>query len=91
MAHSLCLASCWPTQVIPGAKALGYKVQAYAFEGYWEDIGTIEAFYRANLALVDPHKPNFRYRAYMGAASAATWGKGGICTCLACCDRCSTS
>jgi len=47
-------------EVIPGAKDAGYKVQAYAFQGYWEDIGTIEAFYRANLALVDPEKPNFR-------------------------------
>ena len=48
-------------EVIPGAKALGYKVQAYAFEGYWEDIGTIEAFYRANLALVNPDTPNFSF------------------------------
>jgi glucose-1-phosphate adenylyltransferase len=47
-------------EVIPGANKLGYKVQAFAFEGYWEDIGTIEAFYKANLALVDPEKPNFR-------------------------------
>lgn len=35
-----------------GARAMGYPVQAYAFQGYWEDIGTIEAFYDANLALV---------------------------------------
>jgi carbonic anhydrase/acetyltransferase-like protein (isoleucine patch superfamily) len=48
-------------EVIPGAKDAGYKVQAYAFQGYWEDIGTIEAFYKANLALVDPHKPNFSF------------------------------
>jgi glucose-1-phosphate adenylyltransferase len=26
-------------------------VQAYVFDGYWEDIGTISAFYRANLDL----------------------------------------
>eukprot|EP00877_Chromochloris_zofingiensis_P011429 jgi/Chrzof1/653/Cz01g23260.t1 len=48
-------------EVIPGAGDLGYKVQAYAFEGYWEDIGTIEAFYQANLALVEPNKPNFSF------------------------------
>jgi carbonic anhydrase/acetyltransferase-like protein (isoleucine patch superfamily) len=48
-------------EVIPGAKDAGYKVQAYAFQGYWEDIGTIEAFYRANLALVDPDEPNFSF------------------------------
>ena len=36
--------------IIPGAIA-GGKVQAYAFDGYWEDIGTISAFYKANLDL----------------------------------------
>ncbi|WIA29222.1 hypothetical protein OEZ86_011733 [Tetradesmus obliquus] len=39
-------------EVIPEARKMGYPVQAYAFQGYWEDIGTIEAFYNANLALV---------------------------------------
>ncbi len=29
------------------------KVDAYIFEGYWEDIGTIRAFFDANLALAD--------------------------------------
>lgn len=48
-------------EVIPGAKEAGYKVQAYAFKGYWEDIGTVEAFYNANLALVDPSKAQFRW------------------------------
>jgi glucose-1-phosphate adenylyltransferase len=28
-----------------------YKVAVHLFHGYWEDIGTIAAFYRANLAL----------------------------------------
>lgn len=38
--------------VIP--KAIGErKVQAYIFEGYWEDIGTIRAFYEANLDLTN--------------------------------------
>jgi glucose-1-phosphate adenylyltransferase len=36
--------------VIPGAIKLG-KVQAFVFNGYWGDIGTIAAFYRANLDL----------------------------------------
>jgi glucose-1-phosphate adenylyltransferase len=31
------------------------KVMAYPFDGYWEDIGTIKAFYDANLALMEPH------------------------------------
>jgi glucose-1-phosphate adenylyltransferase len=32
-----------------------YRVFAYIFQGYWEDIGTIRAFYDANLNLTDPH------------------------------------
>jgi glucose-1-phosphate adenylyltransferase len=30
------------------------KVFAYIFQGYWEDIGTVRAFFEANLALTDP-------------------------------------
>ena len=38
--------------VIP--KAIGERhVNAYVFEGYWEDIGTIRAFYEANLDLTN--------------------------------------
>ena len=37
-------------EVIPAAIASG-RVQAFMFDGYWEDIGTIGAFYRANLDL----------------------------------------
>ncbi len=36
--------------VIPGAIQHG-KVQAFVFDGYWGDIGTISAFYKANLDL----------------------------------------
>jgi len=36
--------------VIPSALP-EYRVQGFVFTGYWEDIGTIEAFYRANLDL----------------------------------------
>ena len=36
--------------IIPAA-IKSRKVQAYMFDGYWEDIGTIGAFYRANLDL----------------------------------------
>ena len=39
--------------IIPGAIA-SKKVSAYIFQGYWEDIGTIRAFFEANLALTDP-------------------------------------
>jgi glucose-1-phosphate adenylyltransferase len=37
-------------QVIPAAIG-SYNVQAYLFNGYWEDIGTISSFYQANLDL----------------------------------------
>jgi glucose-1-phosphate adenylyltransferase len=37
-------------EIIPRAIQAG-KVHAFLFEGYWEDIGTISAFYRANLDL----------------------------------------
>jgi len=30
-----------------------YRVMAYVFDGYWEDIGTIRTFYEANLALTE--------------------------------------
>jgi glucose-1-phosphate adenylyltransferase len=37
-----------------------YKVAAYIFQGYWEDIGTIGAFFEANLNLTDdPPKYSF--------------------------------
>jgi len=32
-------------------------VQAYLYDGYWEDIGTIRAFYDANLQLASPNPP----------------------------------
>jgi glucose-1-phosphate adenylyltransferase len=37
-----------------------YNVQAYLFESYWEDIGTIRAFYNANLDLASP-LPKFNF------------------------------
>lgn len=40
-------------EVIPGA-IKNYKVQAFLFDGYWEDIGTIDAFYLANLDMTSP-------------------------------------
>jgi glucose-1-phosphate adenylyltransferase len=38
--------------IIPAALQK-YKVFAYIFQGYWEDIGTVRAFFEANLALTD--------------------------------------
>ena len=43
-------------EVIPGL--LGRKkLFAHIFEGYWEDIGTVRAFFEANLALAQPLPP----------------------------------
>ena len=36
-----------------------YRVHAYPYSGYWEDIGTIRSYYEANLALTDP-EPEFQ-------------------------------
>jgi len=47
-------------QIIPAA-AKDYNVQAYLFKEYWEDIGTIEAFYNANLALTYQPDPPFSF------------------------------
>ncbi len=33
------------------------KMCSYIFEGYWEDIGTVRAFFEANLRLTDPLPP----------------------------------
>jgi glucose-1-phosphate adenylyltransferase len=43
-------------EIIPGL--LGRKkLFAHIFEGYWEDIGTVRAFFDANLALAQPLPP----------------------------------
>lgn len=34
-----------------------YRVQAFLFTGYWEDLGTIPSFYRANLAMITDPPP----------------------------------
>ncbi|MFO7841275.1 MAG: glucose-1-phosphate adenylyltransferase [Fidelibacterota bacterium] len=45
--------------IIPAAID-NYKVMAFFFKDYWEDIGTIDAFYRANINLTGM-KPEFRF------------------------------
>lgn len=47
-------------EIIPDASK-DYNVQAYLFDDYWEDIGTIEAFYHANLALTKQPLPPFSF------------------------------
>lgn len=46
-------------QIIPAAIP-DYRVFAYPFEGYWEDIGTIKAFFDAHIDLTKP-KPPFNF------------------------------
>jgi glucose-1-phosphate adenylyltransferase len=43
-------------EVIPGLLGKS-KLCSYIFEGYWEDIGTVKAFFDANLALAQPLPP----------------------------------
>lgn len=47
-------------EIIPAALASGQPLQSYLFDAYWEDIGTIKAFYDANLALADD-QPAFSF------------------------------
>ncbi len=47
-------------EIIPDASG-DHNVQAYLYDGYWEDIGTIEAFYHANLALTQQPRPPFSF------------------------------
>ncbi|HMF17286.1 MAG TPA: glucose-1-phosphate adenylyltransferase [Gemmataceae bacterium] len=34
-----------------------HRVQAFLFDGYWEDVGTIKAYHEASLALTAPNPP----------------------------------
>ncbi len=43
-------------EVIPSLLG-GARLSAHIFEGYWEDIGTVRAFFEANLALAQPLPP----------------------------------
>jgi glucose-1-phosphate adenylyltransferase len=47
-------------EIIPNASK-DNNIQAYLFKGYWEDIGTIESFYDANLALTHQPHPAFSF------------------------------
>ena len=46
-------------EVIPNAIG-NHIMNAYIFDGYWEDIGTIKSFYNANLELTNFH-PRFNF------------------------------
>ncbi len=42
--------------ILPAA-IQSHRVYAYPFDGYWEDIGTVRAYYEANLSLALPNPP----------------------------------
>lgn len=48
-------------EIIPASLARGDRLQSFLFDDYWEDIGTIGAFYEANLALTDQPNPAFSF------------------------------
>jgi glucose-1-phosphate adenylyltransferase len=48
-------------EIIPVALSRGDHLQSYLFDDYWEDIGTIGAFYEANLALTQQPNPPFSF------------------------------
>ncbi len=54
--------------IIPQAMQ-SHKLQAFIFEGYWEDIGTIQRFYQVNL---DMAKPNASFDFYSASAPIYT-------------------
>ncbi len=41
------------SHVIPAMLAGGARVFGYRFDGYWQDVGTIQSFWEANMALLD--------------------------------------
>lgn len=47
-------------EILPNS-AQEFNLQAYLFNDYWEDIGTIESFFKANLALAQQPNPPFSF------------------------------
>ena len=43
--------------VIPAMLQNDERMYAYAFEGYWKDVGTIDSLWEANMDLLDPNVP----------------------------------
>ncbi len=41
--------------VIPAMLAGGARVYGYRFDGYWQDVGTVESYWRAHMDLLDDH------------------------------------
>lgn len=43
--------------VIPAMLQNGERMYAYAFQGYWKDVGTIDSLWEANMDLLNPNVP----------------------------------
>ncbi len=43
--------------IIPNMLGAGEQMYAYAFDGYWKDVGTIDSLWEANMDLLDPKVP----------------------------------
>ncbi len=63
-------------EIIP-ASLTAHRVNAYLYSGYWADVGTIQAFYEANILLTqdrppfrfyDPHKPIYTRPRFLSAS-----------------------
>ena len=57
-------------------------VQAYLYQGYWEDIGTVEAFYESNLALTDNPAPKFRCLRPLPLSPCCFEARRSFCPCI---------
>ncbi len=65
-------------EIIPAALST-HHVHAYLYRGYWADVGTIEAFYDANIQLTErgapfnfyhPHRPIYTHPRFLPATRA---------------------
>lgn len=76
-------------EVIPGFLN-GKKLCAFIFDGYWEDIGTVGAFFEANLATTDEVPPFDFYKPNMSVYTHSRFLPGAkICHCSV--DHCNIS
>ncbi|EOA40273.1 hypothetical protein CARUB_v10009001mg [Capsella rubella] len=44
------------SEIIPGAISEGMKVKAHMFDGYWEDVKSVGAYYRANMESIKSNR-----------------------------------
>jgi glucose-1-phosphate adenylyltransferase len=65
-------------EIIPGALG-SLNVHAFLYRGYWADVGTIDAFYQANIQLTGrgapfnffhPHRPIYTHQRFLPATRA---------------------